>query len=142
MRLAIILLVLWLLVSAFWVQFVHSAWRETVDRNLAQIAAIDRCNVVFPPRPDGYASEAGNSWSVWEANKESAFPECAPAVGSIGFLEFVAMQAPQRLAARQKSEGQNSSVTRGAIVAGAVGPPVLFLIGLMAVLLARALRSR
>jgi hypothetical protein len=124
MRRAIILLALWLLVSAFWVQFVHSAWRDAVDRNLAQIAAIDRCSVVFPPRPDGYASEAGNSWSVWEANKASAFPECAPAVGSIGFLEFVAMQA-----------------TRGAIVAGAVGPPVLFLIGLMAVFLARALRS-
>ena len=141
MRRAIILLALWLLVSAFWVQFVHSAWRDAVDRNLAQIAAIDRCSVVFPPRPDGYASEAGNSWSVWEANKASAFPECAPAVGSIGFLEFVAMQAPQRLAARQKSEDENRSATRGAIVAGAVGPPVLFLIGLMAVFLARALRS-
>jgi hypothetical protein len=142
MRRAIILLVLWLLVSAFWVQFVHSTWREAVDRNLATIAAIDRCSVVFPPRPDGYASEAGNSWSVWEANKAVAFPECSPAVGSIGFLEFVAMQAPQRLAARQKAEDENRSATRGAIVAGAVGPPVLFLIGLLAVLLGRALRSR
>lgn len=141
MRRVIVLLLLWLLVSAFWVQFVHSAWREVVDPNLAQVAAIDRCNTLFPPRADGYASEAGNSWSVWEANQERIHPECAPAVGSIGFLEFAAMQAPQRLTARQKAESENKSVTRGAIVAGSVAPPVLFIIGLVGVFLVRGLRS-
>ncbi len=142
MRLATILLVIWLLVSAFWGQYVYSAWRQTVDPNNAMIAAVDRCDTLFPPRADGYASEAGNSWSVWEANMESAHPEGAPAVGSVGFLEFVAMQAPQRLAIRQKAENENGSVTKGAIVAGASGPPVLFLVGLMVTLLVRAHRSR
>ncbi len=140
MRLAIVLALLWLLISGFWVQFVYSAWHETVDPNLLQMAAIDRCNNLFPPRPDGYASEAGNSWSVWEANMEREHPDCAPAVGSIGFLEFVAMPAPKRQAAHQKAEDENSSVTRGAIVAGAVAPPMLLIVGLVGFFLVRRFR--
>ena len=142
MRLAIILFVMWLLVSAFWAQYIHSAWRQSVEPNNALIAVFDRCNALYPPRADGYASEAGNSWSVWQANEAQIHPECAPAVGSIGFLEFVAMQSPQRLAIRQKAEDENRSVTKGAIVAGTAVPPVLFLIGLMTVCLVRAYRSR
>jgi hypothetical protein len=142
MRLAIILVVIWLLVSAFWAQFIYGAWHQAVDPNNALIAAFDRCNTLFPPRADGYASEAGNSWSVWEANVAQTHPECAPAVGSVGFLEFVALNSQQRTDIRQKAESENSSVTKGAIVAGAAGPPVLFLVGLMTIFLVRAYRSR
>jgi hypothetical protein len=142
MRLAISLFVLWAIASGLWVQFVYSAWREAVDPNLAQIAALDKCDTIFPARADGYASEYANSWSSWEASEERDHPDCAPAVGALGFFQFVTMPPPQRLALRQKAEGENAAVTRGAIISGASGPAAILIAGLGLFLLVKAMRPR
>ncbi len=142
MRFAISLTVLWALASGLWIQFVYSAWHEAVDPNLAQIAALDKCDAIFPARADGYASEYGNSWITWEANMEREHPDCVPTVGALGFIQFAAMQSPQRLALRQKAEVENKAVTRGAIISGASGPAAILIAGLGFFLLVKAIRSR
>ena len=82
MRHAIILLALWLLVSAFWVQFVHSAWRDAVDRNLAQIAAIDRLTPLLQRRVEVGASspaETGRAATAQPFVGPNGTPVLAPA---------------------------------------------------------------
>jgi hypothetical protein len=140
MRLVISLFVLWAIASGLWVQLIYSAWHQAVDPNLAQIAALDKCDAIFPARADGYASEYGNSWSTWQANMESAHPDCAPRVGALGFIQFATMQSPQRLALRQKAQDENKAVTRGAVISGASGPGAILIAGLGILLLVRARR--
>jgi len=140
MRLIISTIAIWLIASGLWVQLVYSAWHQAVDPNLAQIAALDKCDAIYPSRADGYASEYGESWSGWEAREERDHPDCAPNVGALGFLQFVTMQPPQRLAFRRSAENENKAVTRGAVIAGASGPGVLLMVGLSVLLLVRARR--
>jgi len=52
------------------------------------------------------------------------------------------MPPPQRLALRQKAEGDNAAVTRGAIISGAAGPAAILIAGLGFFLLMKALRPR
>ena len=139
-RLAISLIVLWAIASGLWVQLIYSAWHQAVDPNVAQIAALDRCEAVFPSRADGYASEFGDSWSGWEVREERDHPDCAPTVGALGFLQFVVMQQQQRLALRQTAEGENKAATRGALIFGALGPSLGLMAGLCVLLLARPRR--
>lgn len=140
MRFAISLIALWAIASGLWVQLIYTAWHQAVDPNLAQIAALDRCGAIFPPRADGYASQYGESWSSWEASEERDHPDCAPTVGALGFLQFVTMQQPQRTALRQSAEDENKAVTRGAVVSGASGAGVILMAGLIVLFVARARR--
>ena len=140
MRLVISLIALWAIASGLWVQLIYSPWQQAVEPNLAQIAALDRCGAIFPPREDGYASQYGQSWSSWEASEERDHPDCAPTVGALGFLQFVTMQQSQRAAFRQSAEDENKAVTRGAVISGASGPGVILMVGLTVLFLARARR--
>jgi len=49
------LFVFWLVASALWGQYVFMTWRQSVAPNQAQIAALDECGGIYPPRADGYA---------------------------------------------------------------------------------------
>jgi hypothetical protein len=140
MRLVISIIAIWIISSGLWVQLIYSAWHQAVDPNLAQIAALDRCDAIFPSRADGYASQYGESWSSWEASEERNHPDCAPTVGALGFLQFVTMQQPQRLAFRRSAEDENKAITRGAVVSGVSGPCIILLVSLSVFFLVRARR--
>jgi hypothetical protein len=128
MRLALVLFVIWAVASLIWVQYVVGTWHATVDSGRAQIAALDACEPVYPPRTDGYAALYGNSWGVWLANEQSRHPDCAPAVGTIALSQFVAMQQPERTALRQHLMQGDELATRTVIRAGWIPPAALFVI--------------
>ncbi len=134
------LLLIWLLVSALWERQVLSAWNQTATPNQSAKAAIDECDSVFPPRADGYATQYSNSWGSWEYAEEHRHPNCAPLVGSTGFLSFVAMQAPARAALRQQAEDAIAGATRTSIETGIALPAALLAIGLLLNWISRRIR--
>jgi hypothetical protein len=125
MRLAVILFLVWAAATLFWLQYIIGTWHDVVDANRAQLAAMDVCEPLFPPKADGYASLYGNSWSAWLANERQSHPDCAPLVGRIGFLNFVQMQQADRLALRQKLQGDDDQFTKVAVRAGWIAPLAL-----------------
>jgi hypothetical protein len=132
MRLALLLLLIWAAATLFWLQYLVGTWHDVVDANRAQLAALDACEPLFPPKADGYASLYGKSWSSWLANERQSHPDCAPLVGRIGFLNFVQMQQADRLALRQKLQRDDDQFTRFAFRAGWIAP--LALLALIAAL--------
>lgn len=124
-------MVVWLLATALWEQQVLSTWRETATPNKAELAVLDECGSVYPPRADGYATQYAGSWGNWEINEERQHPNCAPLVGKTGFFSFVAMQAPERAALRQRSQDAIEAATRTASVTGAAFPAGLLVIVLI-----------
>jgi len=134
------LFVFWLVASALWGQYVFMTWRQSVAPNQAQIAALDECGGIYPPRADGYAQLYSGSWSNWEYTEQLQHPHCAPHVGAIGFFDFVGMQAPARAALRQQSQYTIDTATRNAIVIGAAIPVGVLVIGLLMRWINRRLR--
>src|SRR5262249_26715305 len=135
------LLVIWGIASGFWVQYVLGTWHAAVDTGRAQVAALDVCGRLYPPRPDGYASQYGNSWGAWLASEQHNHPECAPTVGQIGFLKFVGMQESERLAVRQNMLQADELATKAAFRAGWMAPVALLVfVGAFAFVFIRLLR--
>jgi hypothetical protein len=142
MRSGSILVLLWFIASGLWVQYAYSALQQPIAESLSQIAALDECDSIYPPRPDGYAQQYSNTWGNWEYTEHQRHPRCAPAVGNIGFFDFVGMQTEKRASLRQQEEDKIRAATRAAVIRGATVPIALLFVGVAVAVLIRRARPR